>query len=513
MHRRDFFAAAGAGLLGAGAPIALAADQPTVRQPPAPGSYAWVATRARELAATAHEPASLELSGPFADLGYDTYRGIRPRTIPLGPERNEFAIDLLPPGFIYTEPVRVSILSDSVAQDVPFSLELFDFDPDVFSAEQLAAVRSTEGLAFSGFRLRYGINRIDYLDEFAVFQGASYFRATAQGMIYGLSARALAISTGDPRGEEFPVFRQFWIERPPRGAKSVTVCGLLDSPSCTGAYEFDIRPGETTSMRIGFTLFPREALENVGIAPLTSMFLFGPQWRANVDDFRSAVHDSEGLQMVTGRDARLWRPLTNPRHVQLSAFQDSGPKGFGLTQRRRDFTHYQDAEARYEKRPTGWVEPVDDWGGGAVVLVEIPTEYEFNDNVVAFWRPNEPLAPTEEGHKFAYWLHWGELPPDRGASAVVHATRTGRSIHDESKRIMAVDFISDQRWTEPLTIEGSVGGEAIVGIVPEALPEENIMRVAFTFSPAEEELIELQLQLLDADGPVSERWLYRWTPS
>ena len=513
MQRRDFFAAAGAGLLGGGVPMGAVADEVPVPQAPAPGSYAWVAARARELAATGYEPASLRLSGPFADLGYDSYRGIRPRTIPLGPSRNEFAIDLLPPGFIYQEPVRVSILSDSVVQDVPFSLELFDFDPDFFPAEQLAAITSTEGMAFSGFRLRYGINRVDYLDEFAVFQGASYFRAIARKTNYGLSARALAIRTGDPRGEEFPVFRHFWIERPARGAKSITVRGLLDSPSCTGAYEFDIRPGETTTMRVDFTLFPREALEDFGLAPLTSMFLFGPQWRANVDDFRSAVHDSEGLQMVTGGNARLWRPLTNPRQVQISAFQDSGPKGFGLTQRRRDFTHYQDAEARYEKRPTGWVEPVDDWGAGAVVLVEIPTEYEFNDNIVAFWRPSDPLLPTEHGHKFAYWLHWGELPPDQGASALVYATRSGRSIHDENKRDMVVDFVSGQRWTEPLAIEGSVGGQPIAGIAPQELAGENIMRVAFTFTPPEEELLELQLQLVGSDGPVSEQWLYRWTPS
>jgi glucans biosynthesis protein len=332
-------------------------------------------------------------------------------------------------------------------------------------------------------------------------------------MIYGLSARGLAINTGDSMGEEFPTFRHFWIEQPAHGARSVVVRALLDSESCTGAFEFDITPGETTVMQTRCTLFPRDVLEQVGVAPLTSMFVFGPQWRPGVDDFRSAVHDSEGLHMITGRTERLWRPLTNPRQLQISAFQDAGPKAFGLGQRRREFSHYQDDEARYELRPTAWIEPIEDWGAGAVVLVEIPTTYEFNDNIVAFWRPAQPLGPTEQGHQFAYRLHWCATPPDQAPVARVHATRAGSSIHDENRRVIVVDFATQERWTEPPTIEANISHGEITGLTLRELPGGDITRVSFEFSPGEEEVIELRLALLGPNGPVSERWTYRWTPA
>jgi glucans biosynthesis protein len=512
MKRRDFFAAAGAGVLGAGAAATALGEEAAVPQGPKPGEYAAVVARARELSKAPFEPAVVEPAGPFAELDLERYRAIRPRTIPIGSERSGFAVDLLPPGFIYKDPVAISLVTGGVAQDIPFSPSLFDFDPAIFDANAVANAAPAAGLAFSGFRLRHRLNRVDQMDEFAVFQGASYFRLIARNMIYGLAGRGLAIGTGDAKGEEFPAFRHFWIEQPAPGARSIVVRALLDSRSCTGAFEFDISPGETTSMQTRCTLFPREALDKVGIAPLTSMYLFGPQWRPGVDDFRNAAHNSEGLQMVTGRAERLWRPLTNPRQVQISAFQDAGPKAFGLSQRRREFSHFEDDKARYGKRPTGWVEPVDDWGQGAVVLVEIPTEYEFNDNVVAFWRPGTPLGPTEEGHRFAYCLNWCATPPDDIPLSRVHATRSGRSVVDEARRVMAVDFTPGARWSAPPKVEATISQGEITGLVLRDLPD-GMTRAVFEFSPGEAELVELQLVLVGQEGPVSERWIYRWTPA
>ncbi len=517
MRRRDFIAAAGTGLLGVGAAAAAAAEEtpvPAAPPPPAPGSYAEVVAKARELSKASFEPATVEPTGPFADLDLAKYRAIRPRTIPVGSERSNFAIDLLPPGFIYRDMVGISIVTPGGAQEIPFSPTLFDFDSAVFDPAAVAdAAASAPGLGFSGFRLRHNINRLDSMDEFAVFQGASYFRLIARDMVYGLSARGLALGTGDAKGEEFPAFRHFWIVQPANGARSLVVRALLDSRSCSGAFEFDIAPGETTTMQTRCTLFPREPLGQIGIAPLTSMFLFGPQWHSGVDDYRNAVHNSEGLQMVTGSAERLWRPLTNPRQVQISAFQDMDPKAFGLTQRRRDFEHYEDDEARYGKRPSGWVEPLDAWGQGAVVLVEIPTEYESNDNVVSFWSPSEPLGPTEQGHEFAYALNWCANPPDDVPIARVHATRSGRSMRDPRRRVMAVDFAADQRWPAPPQVQATVSTGEVGGLTLRELPDGRTTRVIFEFSPGEEELVELQIVLVGQDGPLSERWIYRWTPA
>jgi glucans biosynthesis protein len=513
MQRRDFFAAAGAGLAGAGVPFAALAQEASAPEGPEPGSYAWVVAQARELSAAPYEHPTAELTGPFADLDFDRYRAIHSKTVPIGPERQGFAIDLLPPGFIFKDPVGISLVTAEGVRDIPFSLEVFDFAPELFDPAALAAWTPSGGIAFSGFRLRHGINRPDYQDEFVVFQGASYFRATARNMIYGLSARGLAIRTGDPRGEEFPIFRHFWIEQPPPGAKRISVRALLDSESCAGAFEFDISPGETTSMGTRCTLFPRVALEEVGVAPLTSMFLFGPQWPRGTDDFRNAVHDSEGLQMITGHGERLWRPLTNPLQLQISAFQDAAPRAFGLSQRRREFTHYQDDEAGYEKRPTAWIEPSDAWGEGAVVLVEIPTQYEVNDNVVSFWRPKEALTPTESGHQFNYWLHWCAMPPDAVPLARVHATRTGRSVRNADGRVMVVDFLSERCWNTPPQVEATASQGEIANLTVRALPGDNITRVSFGFSPAQSEVLEFQMALIGSEGPASERWIYRWTPA
>ncbi|MEJ1977991.1 MAG: glucan biosynthesis protein [Acetobacteraceae bacterium] len=121
------------------------------------------------------------------------------------------------------------------------------------------------------------------------------------------------------------------------------------------------------------------------------MFFFDSNDRTRTDDWRPAVHDSDGLLMATGHGETLWRALANPRALQVSSFADKSPRGFGLMQRKRIFADYEDLESRYENRPCCWVEPVGDWGEGAVVLVEIPTDKESNDNIVAFWRPKQPL--------------------------------------------------------------------------------------------------------------------------
>ena len=76
-------------------------------------------------------------------------------------------------------------------------------------------------------------------------------------------------------------------------------------------------------------------------------------------DHRAAVHNSEGLQIQTGQGEMLWRPLTNPDNLQISAFMDESPQGFGLIQRQRQFSAYQDLEALYQRRPSIWVKPMN----------------------------------------------------------------------------------------------------------------------------------------------------------
>ena len=314
---------------------------------------------ARRTAGSAYVPKRLD-NPALQQLSYDQYRDIR-FNAEAAIWRNEqvpFRIELLPAGFLFQTPVVVSVVEGGLARDIATASDNFVLGSSV--AKQLA----NQPLPLSGFRVRTRLNSRSVWDEFLVFQGASYFRAVARGTLYGLSARGLAIRTAHPTGEEFPAFTHFWIERPAANAAAIVVHALLDSPSTTGAYRFSVTPGVETVMDVDVTLFPRVALDNVGIAPLTSMFLFDESERARIDDFRDEVHDSDGLQIVTASGERVWRPLKNPTQLQVSSFTAQAPRGFGLVQRSRRVSDYHDLEAQYEQRPSAWIEPTSEWGAG-----------------------------------------------------------------------------------------------------------------------------------------------------
>ncbi|KAB2848065.1 MAG: glucan biosynthesis protein G, partial [Hyphomicrobiaceae bacterium] len=329
---------------------------------------------------------AIALPPAFAKLTYDQHRDIRFRadqSIWRGAGL-EFELQLLPMGWLFDVPVEINLVEGGAVRQLKADASFFTFGPLVGKPPAEAEI------GFAGFRIHGPINRPDYYDEIAVFQGASYFRAVGKGHIYGISARGLAVNTARPGGEEFPIFRSFWVERPAPGSAEIVVHALLDSVSLTGAYRFVFKAGRPTTTDVEAVLFPRKDIPFVGVAPLTSMFLFGASSRRATNDFRPAVHDSEGLSIINGSGERIWRPLTNPKRLQVSAFLDRDPKGFGLIQRDRRFLAYEDLEAHYERRPSLWVEPVGPWGHGTVELIEIPTDEEIHDNIAAFWRPAEP---------------------------------------------------------------------------------------------------------------------------
>jgi glucans biosynthesis protein len=513
VHRRDFLKALG--------PLTTAALLPVARHaggaPPRAESdevTAFAATDvqqlARDLSAKPFVPPTLDLPKALQQWGYDQYRDIRfKRERALwAAEGGAFQVDLFHRGFIFTTPVRIYVVAEGHAQRLVYTPDLFTFGPRVPPPE---AGTVSE---FSGFRLRTPLNRPEEFDECAVFQGASYFRAVAKGQGYGLSARGLALHTAAPSGEEFPFFRTFWIERPLPEAPVVVVHALLDSPSTTGAYRFTIRPGDPTVMDVEMTLYPRVALTQVGLAPLTSMFFFGPNDRGGIDDFRGSVHDSEGLAIWNGREEWLWRPLSNPDTLQTSAFLDAHPRGFGLLQRRRAFTDYQDLEARYERRPTLWVEPIGDWGQGAVQLVEIPSKSEYNDNIVVFWRPTQPVLPQTD-YRCTYRLHWGWRPPAVPASTITAATRVGAGPEKGTRRFV-IDFVGGRfaELQEDPTIVPLVttSAGAVEDVVVHPNPATGGWRVSFVLAPGTAVLCDLRGVLKRGEESLSETWSYRWTP-
>lgn len=469
-----------------------------------PFSRSVVIDRARALASAPFAWPEPALPKALKNVSYSEYQGIRfreDRQLFTQPPSG-FGVDLFHSGFIYNVPVEIFTVEDGKATKLAY-------DPGLFTFQLSQPPEPGTPLEFAGFRARTALNRPDVMDEFVVFAGASYFRAVAAGQIYGLSARGLAVNTGFERGEEFPFFRAFWLERPGEGR--MVVHALLDGPSVSGAYRFTIRPGEETRIDVEASLFARAEITGLGLAPLTSMFLYDAKDRPGYDDFRPSIHDSDGMAIWNGTGERIWRPLHNPRLLQISAFADSGPRGFGLIQRERRFSEHEDLEALYHKRPSLWVEPIGDWGDGSVVLVEIPAQEEIHDNMVAFWQPQAPLAAGSE-MVFTYRLIWGwDAPPPEGRMPVMR-TLSGAAPGD--RRRFVIDYAGIGEAT-PAAAEVQASVHASAGSVHNQIlmenPETGGLRISFELDPEGNDLVELRVDLLKGPEPAAEVWVYRWT--
>lgn len=443
----------------------------------------------------------------WLELSYDDYRTRWFRTADAlwSDTQRSYNVDFFLPGLYFPRPVQINTVTEGVTAPVPFDLSLFD------KSDKAPELSSEGHLGYSGLRLRTNLDTADHKTEFCVFQGASYFRAIGIGNTYGLSARGLALKTADPEGEEFPEFIEFWLEAPEPEQRHFILHALMDSPSVTGAYRFHVTPGANTVMDVEATLFPRKELKHAGLAPLTSMFLFDATNRHRFDDFRPAVHDSDGLLVANGNGEILWRPLANPNRLEVSSFIDENPRGFGLIQRARKLTDYNDLEALYHKRPSLWVEPKHDWGKGAVTLVEIPADKEIYDNIVAYWRPQTPYAAGSEVN-LSYRLSWG-AEPSLPLPRVVE-TASGARIFGGPGRIMTIEYEPHplhEGNPEGLTVHiHSPHVQTTDGIL-QRNPETGGLRLAFYFDPGDRDHVELRAQLRKDGAPASEVWLYRWT--
>lgn len=478
--------------------------------------FSWeiLNARAADLAKAAYNPGQYQIQQALADLDYDHYRFIKfdPKKAIWHDRQVDYQMQLFHPGYIYRELVEVFLVEDGKSTPLRYDKSLYHFGPKEHQKEL-----PDDAGGFSGMRIHAPIEKPGVFEEFVVFQGASYFRGKPKLQNYGLSARGLAVNTVQPEGEEFPSFRAFWAESPKPGDKTVTVYALLDGISVTGAYRFiceaDAKGGDV-KMDIECQLYPRRTLAHAGIAAFSSMFFFGPADHSDRDDFRIRVHDSDGLAILTGQGEWIWRPIVNAPHILYSVFSDHTPGGFGLIQRARKFEQYEDINAAYDKRPSVWVEPVGDWGEGSVDLIEIPTATEYDDNVVAFWRPKEPLQPGQP-RGFRYRLTWTtDIPVKRNIGKVVQ-TRGGLGITPGSRYLM-IDFAGgdvfagaeEEYWDYDVT--------ASVGYIKAFTVGENAFidgkRVGIEYYPDGDKVADLSFQIRRFGKPLTEKWVYRWAP-
>jgi glucans biosynthesis protein len=473
-------------------------------------SYQFLSDRARTMADTEFRPENRpELPEILKKLSYDDYQKIR-FLAEQGPWRGEglkFSLQCFHRGFIYQDPVRIHLIEQGQVRDFQFSSGQFDY-----GGKSLDATLPAD-LNFAGLRVLYPMNAPDKQDEVVAFLGASYFRLIGAHQRYGASARGLAIDTAEASGEEFPRFTDFWIEKPGAMDSSLRMYALMDSPSTSGAYRFVIEPGETTHIEVEAKVYFRKEVKKLGIAALTSMFLAGENRTRPLADFRPEIHDSDGL--LLGRDDVnwTWRPLINPdREHVVTSFPVDRWKCFGLLQRDRQFDHYQDLGSRYELRPSLWVEPHENWGNGSVELVEIPTAGEWNDNIVAYWVPQQKAVRGEE-YRWTYRISAGLSEPEKTKLLRVEATRLSPE-HDKSLPRFVIDFAGEDGASPPADARVEATVEASRGTIRNLVTEKNEVtggwRSFFDLADAGKEPSELRLYLHRGKEVLSEVWEYRY---
>jgi glucans biosynthesis protein len=390
---------------------------------------------ARELANQPYQGYPEILPEVLTSMSYDQWRKIRfkPENSLWRDKKLRFEVQFFHSGYLYNFPVRINEITSEGTEQVAFNPEFFEYG----STELKKRIPLNAG--YAGFRIHYYLKSQTYKDEVVAFLGASYFRAVGKDQQYGLSARGLSVDTALPTGEEFPYFREFWLKKPTKTDKNITVFALLESPRLDGAYRFIIRPGTDAIMEVDAVIFRRNNVNKIGIAPMTSMFFYGENTNIRpLDDFRPENHDSDGLMISFKTGEWLWRPLINPQALLINSFQADSPSGFGLMQRDLDFDHYQDPETRYDLRPSLWVVPSGEWGSGAVELVQIPSENHYNDNIVAFWRP-DAVPAADEPYTYSYSLYWQFPAKNHPPEGRVIATRYTTTDRQNTLRFL-VDF-------------------------------------------------------------------------
>ena len=517
----------GAGLgLGLGASLSVAVTrslaakgEPALLGEKVPFSFDLLKAKAKLLSSSPYakvEPVSVDI---LHKIDYDRFQEIKFRaeaSLRLGRD-SRAPVQLFHLGQLFMDPVKIHSVEGGFAREVLYSPALFD-TPEGHPARLLA-----KATGFAGFRVMAKDLKTDWM----AFLGASYFRTSGPYNQYGLSARGLAIGTGLPNPEEFPNFTQFWLEGGEPGRPPVTIYALLDSPSVTGAYRFvterltDSNDIHRVIMDVELELYPRADVERVGIAPFSSMFWYGEGSRKRAADWRPEIHDSDGLAIYTGSGERIWRPIYNPSRVMTSTFVDKDVRGFGLLQRDRDFVHYLDDGVFYERRPSVWVEPVGGWGEGSVHLVEIPTDDETSDNIVAYWCPKDGLKAGRSAN-YRYKLSWLDDVAFPEALGRATATWTGMGGRPGVKRPDGVrKYVID--WQGPVFagLGRDDGVELVVtasrGIVSNAyshpvVDQRERWRSLFDIEASGTEPVDMRAYLRRKGTALSETWIAQYFP-
>lgn len=443
-------------------------------------------------------------------LGYDEYRDFKykPEQALWVDQQLPFEMTFFHAGYIYPKSVAMhAINQEGSVTSIPFSSEMFTYGPQAELIDRLPS-----DLNFSGFQI-WSRDESGEMQDVGLFQGASYLRMVSSFGEYGLSARALSIDTTNQEQEEFPEFTQFWFKQPKPDDTSFVFFGLLDSPSITGAYRFELTPANPIRLQVQAKLMPRRDVKELGLAPFSTMYWYGENSAAKPADFRPEVHDSDGLQ-IQNENEQIFRSIHNPARTRVDVFEGENLLSFGLLQRDRNFENYQDIEARYHLRPDAWIVPGENMQAGNVHLLEIESPHEYADNIALAWVPRETPKPGDT-FSYSYDLYFGEKPAPKLAAIV--ASRYGESLRGDGSIEFVIDVagepLSSLRDDVELTIESSIEGGEIIWQNIRKNPFNATWRMNLRVSPADDiEGVRLRAKLQHNNTPVSETWVYWWQP-
>jgi glucans biosynthesis protein len=516
LHRRQVLAGAAGLSLAALLALAGSADRAAAEGlefgPARDFDFERLKKSAKLLASKPYQQPVIRYGDVLDRIDYDAYQQIRflPGNALWAAGDGPFPIQLFHLARFFKAPVSMHVVKDGKAREILYTPSLFSFGTAQFAAEL------PEDIGFAGFRVMAPDSKTDWL----AFLGVSYFRSSGELDQYGLSARGIAIDTALPTPEEFPRFTGFWLEASASDPQAVVIYALMDGPSVTGAYRMEAAKHTGVVMTIDAAIYARADIKRMGVAALTSMFWYDETNRHQAKDWRPEIHDSDGLALWTGGGERIWRPLNDPPQVQTSVFVDQNPKGFGLLQRDRSFENYLDDGVFYERRPSVWVEPLGDWGEGSVQLMEIPTDDEIHDNIVAYWVPKTPVAAGSEW-MFKYRLHWLKDEPYPSPLARVVSTRLGRGgipgqPRPKGKKKIVIDFVGgpleELKKDDPVKLVVSSSGGTIDGDYVLQVVGTTGWRAFFDIAADGSGPIDIRAYLRLEDKTLTETWLYQFIP-
>jgi len=330
---------------------------------------------------------------------------------------------------------------------------------------------------------------------------------------------------GMNQDEEFPDFRKFWVVEPSPKDREIRILALLDSPSLTGAYQFDFQPGETiTKMNVTASLYFRKSPSKLAIAPLTSMWIWGDGLEGPPLDLRPSVHDADGL-LVHADERWQWRSFARLPYPSVSSIRVDKLNGFGLLQRDRVFLHYDDHNARYHDRPSVWVRPTSDFGKGRIELLEIPGAHEGIDNIGAYFVADEAVdiqKPLNLEYQTFFFRDQSELDALKASSSLIakfESLDVNREATDSTIRLQ-IDFRRDEdevvdtkkKLTRPSELEE---WQAKVQTIRGEVKQQFVKRtdtgyqIDLSIIPTESVPVEIEVTLLDDQSKqVSETFRY-----